>query len=395
MNASPIISAYGQPHQMEPLVPNLRVEHLVEHSRTVVMGASRLQGVLCDETRSAVRELVRLLNAHYSNKIEGDEVEIPLIREALAGRFSAEADVARKQRLAVAHVIADEALEAGAETAVCPMSAMFLRDAHEVLFSQLRLKDRVTPDGRVVEPGELRTNEVVIGRHMPPVAPTLPQFLKRMDEVYPEIQGLDRLLYGIASMHHRATWVHPFEDGNGRAIRLHTQAVLSPLTAGLWSPTRAFGLCRDRYFDYLSNADAPRRGQLDGRGNLSESALFEWCMYFIQTCADEVSLMTRLLEPSALKERIAEMVVARSHTNPFYRSEAILPLQHVAVAGPLRATEFIQLMALGPDVGEQVLQQLVADQLLNEDANRVSVRIPLNTLDMLMPGLVPQGLQAC
>ncbi|WP_237219051.1 Fic family protein [Rhodoferax aquaticus] len=40
----------------------------------------------------------------------------------------------------------------------------------------------------------------------------------------------------------RLAWVHPFVDGNGRVMRLHTHTWLTSMgyTGGLWSPLRGF-----------------------------------------------------------------------------------------------------------------------------------------------------------
>ena len=68
------------------------------------------------------------------------------------------------------------------------------------------------------------------------------------------------------------SWVHPFRDGNGRSVRLQTHCALFPVSAGLWSVSRGLARRRDEYYAHLDAADAPRAGDLDGRGNLSDRA---------------------------------------------------------------------------------------------------------------------------
>ncbi len=51
-------------------------------------------------------------------------------------------------------------------------------------------------------------------------------------------------------------------------------------------------------------ADGPRRGDLDGRGNLSQAALIEFCRFFLSICVDQVEYMQSILEPSELARRI-------------------------------------------------------------------------------------------
>src|SRR5512140_42398 len=122
-----------------------------------------------------------------------------------------------------------------------------------------------------------------------------------MDEVYGKVSGVDPLLYTIGAAHHRGAWVHPFADGNGRARRLQTHCALFRISAGLWSVNRGLARQRERYYAMLEAADAPRRGDLHARGNLCESALREWCEFFIAVCDDQASLMASLLDLATLK----------------------------------------------------------------------------------------------
>lgn len=100
-------------------------------------------------------------------------------------------------------------------------------------------------------------------------------------------------LLALAAAHQRLGWIHPFIDGNGRVMRLHTHAVLSALgyTNGLWSPLRGFARSLERYYSCLADADSPRRGDLVGRGNLSEQGLLAWIDYVLDVCFDQVRFM--------------------------------------------------------------------------------------------------------
>ena len=91
--------------------------------------------------------------------------------------------------------------------------------------------------------------------------------------MYGRVSGFDDLLIKAACAHQRLAWVHPFVDGNGRAARLQTHCALLPISFGLWSANRGLARRRDEYYARLAVADEPRRGDLDGRGNLSEEGL--------------------------------------------------------------------------------------------------------------------------
>ena len=301
----------------------------------------------------------------------------------------------------MAHIEAERELEASLpKTGVerFALHSSFLVRAHAAFYRRLAAGDRTTEDGRVVEPGTIRQEDVDVGRHQPPTAATIPAFLARMDDVYPRLNGLDGVLYYIAAAHHRAAWVHPFGDGNGRACRLQTHCALFALTAGLWSVNRGLARQRDRYYELLDNADAPPRGDLDGRGNLSENALREWCKYFIDLADDQVTFMSDLLELEQLKERIAALVLLRSESSQFqnYNRRAAPALHHVLLAGPTTRGEFMTIMGLPERTASRVLGQLIKDRILVSEGPKSSVtfNFPLDALNILLPNLYPEAATA-
>jgi len=388
---------YDQPHQFEPLLPQSRLEPLIEKSREVFEKSLRLSGAVHKTSLDAIRELVRAMNSYYSNLIEGQGTRPANIERALKADFAKKPDIARRQRIAVAHIEAERELEHAllgtSERDV--LQSRFLLRAHAALYGRLAEADRTTDDGVLVPPGELRNAEVDVGQHVPPRAASLPLFLARMDHVYGSARGVDLLLCFIAACHHRAAWVHPFVDGNGRACRLQTHCALFPSSAGLWSASRGLAREKERYYVLLSGADMPRRGDLDGRGNLSESALRAWCEFFIEVCLDQVTFMTSLLNLDTLKSRIAALVAFRAESDEHanYRREAALPLQHVAIAGDLARGDFIRMMGIPQRTAQRTLAQLISDGILVSETPKSPVRIafPLDSLTMLFPGLYPEA----
>jgi Fic family protein len=389
------IAAYDQPHQFEPLLPTRQLDELGRRARPVIEAALRLQATAHVSTLQELRGLVRSMNSYYSNRIEGQSTHPVHIARALKADFSTQPDIARRQRLALAHIQAEQALESSIPDELEALHSRSLLLAHQTLYSQLPPEDRRTDEGLAVMPGQLRTQDVTVYRHQPPTHAAVPLFLARADERYAKPWGLEQLLIVAACAHQRLAWVHPFLDGNGRACRLHTHAVLRSLTGGLWSVNRGLARRRDDYYRHLSEADMARQGDLDGRGNLSERMLIAWCEFFIDTCRDQVEFMTRMLDLDDLKDRIAALVTIRAHQrdSPDYRPEAILPLQHVLALGPLTRGEFVQLTGLGERTGRKVLAQLLADGLLQSDTPKGPVRIgfPLDALGVLLPNLYPEA----
>ncbi len=390
-----LIAVYDQPHQFEPLLPGHRLDELGRLSRPVIEAALRLQAGAHTATLQELRTLVRAMNSYYSNRIEGHSTHPVHIARALRADFSDQPDIARRQRLALAHIQAEQRLEALIPDEAQALHSHSLVLAHQTLYEQLAPADRLTDEGLPVAPGQLRTQDVAVSRHQPPTHAAVPAFLAHADARYSKPWGLDALLVVAACAHHRLAWVHPFLDGNGRACRLHTHGVLRGVTGGLWSVNRGFARQRDVYYRHLSEADMARQGDLDGRGNLSERMLLAWCEFFIDTCRDQVDLMAHMLDLPALKDRMGALVAIRAHQRhlPAYRPEAILPLQHVLALGPVSRGEFVQMTGLGERTGRKVLTQLLADGLLQSDSPKGTVRIgfPLDTLGVLFPNLYPEA----
>ena len=392
---------YTYPSQFEPLLPRHGVKPLVLQTRQVVEGSAQLRRSLHPASLDQLKELVRSMNSYYSNLIEGQGTHPSNIERALRQDFSAKPEIAQRQRIAVAHIAAERDLErqaqVGGMTEGDLLKTEFLVKAHATLYSRLEERDRITKDGRVIAPGVIREQNVEVGQHVPPDFASVPAFMNRMDEVYPtHMRGVDGLLIGIAAAHHRAAWVHPFGDGNGRACRLQTHCALRPTSDGLWSMSRAFARRRENYYAQLANADQPRQGDLDGRGNLSERTLVEWCSFFVEACLDQVQFMARMLDLDGLRERITALIAVRSSTPstyPHYRKELVLPLQHVLMCGPVSRGDFKQMSGLADRTAQQSIAQLLRDGLLKSGGPKGAVYMgfPLDALNILFPNLYPEA----
>ena len=393
MMKSSLIAQYTQPHQFEPLLPQSGLDALRERSRAVIEQSWRLTAACHPDTIASLRELVREMNSYYSNRIEGQSTHPLNIGRALRRDFSDQPDIARLQRIALAHIEAERALEASLDNSSATLSSRFIQQAHAELYGRLAEADRLTTEGEVIPPGQWRTRLVAIGRHEPPPPEALPAFLERYDQVYGRPSRLEDQLIVAAAAHQRMAWIHPFIDGNGRACRLQTHAALWPLSHGLWSVSRGLARRRDEYYAGLDAADAPRQGDLDGRGNLSEQALHQWCAWFIGICEDQVGFMTRMFELDGMKTRIQALVTFRAAHDKRMRPEAVLPLHHLFLAGPSSRGEFQQMTGLGERTARTLLSHLIDTGLVTSPGHVAPVRFafPLDALQFLLPELYPEA----
>jgi Fic family protein len=393
-----LTALYDAPHQFEPLLPTAqKQEPLLAKSHDLALAATALVGA---PIARHLGGLLRVMNSYYTNRIEGQHTRPHELEQALRKDFAADAALAARQRLAVAHIDTEIELEArysGEAGARALYSPSAVRDLHRALFARLPALDLKTAEGAVIEPGRLRRREVSVGRHVAPAAESLDAFLARWSDVYGSLRRGEAMLVGMAAAHQRLGWIHPFVDGNGRVVRLHTHLLLTALgyTGGLWSPLRGFARSVDRYYALLAAADEPRRGDLDGRGNLSEAALVAWIDYVLDVCLDQVGFMRRMLDLTTIEQRLAACLTFEEKTlKSGVRIEALRPLHYLFLGGTdLERGEFKRMTGLGERTAVKLLTALLARGLLHTDSPQGKVRfgLPLHALRFYFPALWPEA----
>ena len=391
---------FYDPAQMEPLLPGEhRLGGLLEQAHDLVRSADQLAGKCQPGALDGLRGLLRAMNSYYSNRIEGQHTLPVAIEQALRNDYSADAEKARRQRLALAHMATEQAMERHWTNwgASAVWSGQMVRDIHQDLFARLDDTDRALPEGGPLQPGVLRDRDVSVGRHVAPSFAALPAFLERWGSFYAQVRRGEMRVLAVAASHQRLAWIHPFRDGNGRVARLHTHLALGHmgLTNGLWSPLRGFARSQDAYYARLAAADEARAGDLDGRGNLSEKALCEWMAYVLDLCLDQVSFMTGLLNLGNMKERIAaclsfeEKVVRQG-----VRTEALRALHYLFAAhGEVDRADFKAMLGLGERLATAQVTALLKRGLLISDSPYGKLRfgVPQHALRFYFPGLWPEA----
>jgi Fic family protein len=401
------IKQYDSPHQFEPLLPaEAQMGPLLERASDLTRAASTLSGHLIPASHQALRHLLRSMNSYYTQHIEGEHTRPSDIEKALHDDFSAEPDLARRQRVAVAHIRTEQLCEEALSATVNTESALkhlysetALTWLHRELFGSLSADDLKLSDGSIMVAGELRTRGVAVGRHEAPPPSALPAFIARWGSFYGGVRRGEAAVVAAAASHHRLTWMHPFMDGNGRVSRLHMHLLLHAmgLTQGLWSPLRGFARSEARFKQLLQAADEHRQGDLDGRGNLSQTALINWINYTLDMCIDQVEFMTQTLNLSRMKDRIAAALTFEEQTRRSgIRLEALRPLHYLFAAElELTRAEFKAMTTLGDRLGTDMIAALCREGFLVSDSPYGKLRfgIPPRALRFYFPALWPEAEQ--
>ena len=312
------------PGRIEPLLFEEHIPaELADLSVEIERAAHGLGTGLHPCSAAELAGLVRMMNCYYSNLIEGHDTRPRDIERALAGAELHE-DIRPLALEARVHVIVQQHIDDmhRSRTLPPPTSIEFLTWIHKAFYEEMPEDFRFVdhPDGRREEivPGRMREEgdaEVAVGRHRPPSSARVPAFMAYFDRRFrtAERSASGRII-AIASAHHRLNYIHPFPDGNGRVSRLmsHAMALNAGIGAqGLWSISRglARGLeDRGEYKRMMDHADSERRGERDGRGNLSEAALMEYCVWFLNAMLDQIVFSTKLFDLAGLERRYRRLV---------------------------------------------------------------------------------------
>lgn len=175
-----------------------------------------------------------------------------------------------------------------------PISIHFIKELHALTVDSLS----VGKEG-CRRKGDFRGDNVRISgsSHVPPdfidVDPLMRELVDFLNEPTPPKYDLLK----ICVAHHRFVWIHPFENGNGRVVRLFTYALLLKNVfkskQRIINPTAVFCSDRNDYYKYLSLADT-----------YTNEGIIQWCEYVLHGLKSEIEKIDKLMDYSYLKEKI-------------------------------------------------------------------------------------------
>lgn len=238
-----------------------------------------------------IRGIFQMLESIGSSRIEGnnttvmDYVESAKIKPSI---FAPHEQIREIQNIEKAMEYIEENIS------TMPISSMFIRELHQITVDGLSYKKE-----GAAHPGQFRQQNVRIAgsNHIPPdftqVEPMMQELIDFVNQETPPKHDLLK----IAIAHHRFVWIHPFENGNGRVVRLFTYALLMKTVfmskERIINPTAVFCSNRDEYYEFLSKAD---KGTNQG--------LLQWSEYMLRGLKVELEKIDRLSDSTFLKNKI-------------------------------------------------------------------------------------------
>ena len=165
----------------------------------------------------------------------------------------------------------------------------FFSELHKILMEGLK----PAPAGEGSRfPGILRPVNVSIqgSGHKPPDHVKVPEYFQELMDFVNQPMETQFHLLAIALSHHQMAWIHPFDNGNGRLVRLFTYAFLikqgfQVKRGGILNPTAVFCMDRNKYYEMLALADTQE-----------EEKVLEWCLFVLDGLRIEIEKIDRLLD---------------------------------------------------------------------------------------------------
>lgn len=280
-------------------------------------------------------ELYRLLSSIISARIEGNHTTVA---EAVEGALQRSVDPATEQSDAVEEILhLQEATDFVDQhvTLGTLMTHGLVREIHRIAVRDLAREGDLTP-------GEYRRIEVAIANshHRPPLASAVHAEMSALldfanEETEPHFQ-----LIRMAIAHHRFVWIHPFGNGNGRAARLFSYAMIRAygfapnVKYQTVNPTTVFGADRQGYYDRLAAADS-----------LEDEALLAWADFVLEGLLRDIKAMHTLVQPANLSALI-HSAIGRTQSAALIGEQDARALTAVASGRPFKAGDLVDAVGM-------------------------------------------------
>ncbi len=174
------------------------------------------------------------------------------------------------------------------------ISTQLVRELHQIVVDGLSVKYEGAS-----HPGAFRSHDVHISgsTHVPPSFIEVDHCMAELMDFINNEDAPKYDLLKIALAHHRFVWIHPFENGNGRVVRLFTYAMLLKKVFRdhnrIINPVAVFCSDRQAYYDNLAAADS---GDNDG--------LIQWAQYMLEGLKSEIIKIDQLCDYEYLKHNV-------------------------------------------------------------------------------------------
>ncbi len=271
----------------------------------------KLQGTTHPTVFFQLKHIFQMLESIGSSRIEGnnttimDYVESSKLQTTTPKLFDNQEQITEIENIEKAM----QYIEANIES--IDINHIFIRELHTLVVKDLNPRHE-----GATSPGTYRSGPIFIAgaQHTPPDALIVPEL---MDELLDFVNQRDAPKYDllrIALAHHRFVWIHPFENGNGRVVRLFTYALLLKFVftsnQRIINPTAVFCSDRNLYYYKLAQADTG-----------TDAGYIEWTEYMLTGMKTELEKIDKLVDYNYLSRHVLKPMLSDALQNQYITLE--------------------------------------------------------------------------
>ncbi len=253
-----------------------------------------------------LKEVFQMLESFGSARIEGNRTTLSdLVEKTIEKKRDGDDQIREIANGENAMSYIEDALGKGLS-----INSSFILEVHKIVTHKLT----PPPDGEGSRiPGQFRNHDVEIQKsvHKPPAFSMVTKYVNDLLYFINETTEPQNELLVTAIAHHRFAWIHPFDNGNGRLVRLLTYAMLikqgfNVQNGRILNPTAIFCVDRDKYYQMLAQADSG-----------GEKEMIMWCEYVLTGLLNEIHKIDKLLDRNYLTKKILLPAVSFGLENKF------------------------------------------------------------------------------
>ncbi len=279
----------------------------------------RLTGTVPLHVFFQLKNIFQGLESLGSTRIEGNRTTISEYAEKIIAGVTPDTDETMREIVNIDSAI--DFLETNIKSGTLITRAV-ISEVHKIIVDNLTPQ----PDGEGSKyPGTYRNHNVKINHS--DVQTTDHVFIQEQsEELFAFVNGSYATQYHllvIAIAHHRLAVIHPFDNGNGRVVRMLTYAQLlqqgfNVKSGRILNPTAIFCDNRDEYYSMLAKADTG-----------TDEGILEWCLYVLKGLAREIEKIDRLLNKEYLQNEILLPMLVRSLKNKYITDNEYILLRYI------------------------------------------------------------------
>ena len=135
---------------------------------------------------------------------------------------------------------------------------------------------------------------------------------------------------------------------------------------------------REEYYGLLQKADMKRMSDYDGRGNLSDRYLGEFCVFFLEQVLDQIEFMSGLIDPIGLGERLERYILVERDDLGNRRKDIVKVLKYLCFRGKVPRGEVAGIVGKSVSGSRSTIRMMIEKNLVVSDGEKTPLKLHLS-----------------